>query len=346
MRTQTHLETPDVNLAHEHQPSAAWRSPVLASVSVASGLCRNVRIEVEHIERVADWMCFEKFAPIDANTPDDPERPALPTRREQIDFTMVTMAINFAYTDFETSVAWSVEEAGGKLVDADAMFVRFEQAYAAGTPVLDGQWLAELTEQQLAAVLHGPRPIPMLVERVRVLRGIGAELQAKYDGSFTNFVDDCAPRAWSDGNGLLERLIAEFRHFDDSALVHGQPVQFHKLAQLAVWTLHRLGLVQLEDADSLAVFADYIVPAALRAMRVLSYSPDLARAIDEGQLITAGSTAELEIRTQTVMACGLLTEALNRRRDEPIINPQLDFRLWSAFHDNITPHHLTQTTRY
>ncbi|WP_162794547.1 queuosine salvage family protein [Nocardioides houyundeii] len=327
--------------------SAAWDAAVLRSAALASPRCQDVEVDRDQLSAVADWMCFELFAPLDGNAEGpDPERLELATLEEQIDFTMVTVAINFAYTDFETKIPWSIEHEGRELVDADAMFRRFLQAHAAGVPVLSGEWLAELTEERLAAVLHGPRPIPLLTERVEVLRGLGRTLVESYGGSFSAFVRDCPPRVYADGHGLLERLVREFPHFDDSGTVHGLTVRFDKLAQLAVWTLQRLGLVQLEDLDSLAIFADYIVPAALRAMRVLRYSPALAEAVDNGVVVAAGSDWEHEIRVQSIYACGLLTDELNVRRTDALVNPQLDYRLWSGFHDLIRPHHLTVTTRY
>ncbi|MEQ6901301.1 queuosine salvage family protein [Nocardioides sp. YIM 152588] len=325
--------------------SDAWKATVLASCAAASPLCADVTIDTDQVAAVADWMRFEVFPPIGGDQP-DAERPSLPDRDAQIDFALVTTAINFAYTDFETGVPWSVEHEGRELVDADAMFLRFEQAVAAGVPVLSGAWLAGVTEAQLAEVLHGPRPIPLLAERVRVLNEIGAVLVERYGGRFSAFVADCPPRAYADGAGLLERLTAEFGQFDDSGVLHGVPVRLDKLAQLGVWTLHRLGLVALEDLDSLSVFADYIVPAALRAMRVLHYSPALAAEVDAGRVVPAGSDLENEIRVQTVVACALLTDALNERRSAPVVNAQVDYRFWSAFHDLIRPHHLTITTRY
>lgn len=325
--------------------SDAWTASVLASCAEASPQCRDVTIDPDQVEAVADWMCFEVFPAIGGGQA-DAERPFLADHADQIDFALVTTAINFAYTDFETGVPWSVEHEGRELVDADAMFLRFEQALARGVPVLSGSWMAQLTEEQLAEVLHGPRPIPLLAERVRVLNEIGAVLVERYDGRFSTFVADCPPRAYAGGAGLLERLTSEFEQFDDSSVLHGVPVRIDKLPQLAVWTLHRLGLVALEDLDSLSVFADYIVPAALRAMRVLRYSPALAAAVDGGEIVPAGSDRENEIRVQTIVACAQLTDAINSRRSEPVVNAQVDYRFWAAFHDLIRPHHLTITTRY
>lgn len=325
--------------------SPAWSAAVLSTCGQASGACQDVTIDPAQVEAVADWLCFEVFPPVGADH-EDPERPSATDLAGAIDFVFVTTAINFAYTDFETRIPWSITHEGRELVDADGMFLRFEQALAAGTPVTSGAWLAAVTEEELGALLHGPRPIPLLVERVEVLNQIGEILVDRYDGRFAGFVADCPPAAYAGGAGLLERLVREFPSFDDAGELHGIAVRYDKLAQLAVWTLHRLGLVTLSDADALSVFADYIVPAALRAMRVLHYSPELAAAVDAGDIVPADSVWEKEIRCQTVVACGLVTDALNVRRATPVINAQVDYRFWAAFHDLIRPHHLTITTRY
>jgi len=325
--------------------SAAWSAAVLSTCGQASDSCRDVTIDGAQLEAVADWMCFEVFPSV-GDDRDDPERPSATDVADAIDFVLVTTSINFAYTDFDTKVPWSIPHEGRELVDADGMFLRFEQAIASGTPATSGPWLAAVTEEELGAILHGPRPIPMLAERVAVLNQIGQILVERYDGRFANFVADCPIAAYADGAGLLERLVAEFPSFDDGGDLHGVAVRFDKLAQLSMWTLHRLGLVTLDDVDSLSVFADYIVPAALRVMRVLHYSPELGAAVDAGEIVPAGSDWEHEIRCQTVVACGLITDALNARRSEPVSNAQVDYRFWAAFHDLIRPHHLTITTHY
>lgn len=325
--------------------STAWSGAVLASLDAVTDRCRDVIVDRAQVEAVADWMCFEVFEPVGVDR-DDPERPSTADTADAIDFVLVTTAINFAYTDFDTKIPWSVVHDGRELIDADAMFLRFEQAIAAGVPATSGDWLATVTETELADLLHGPRPIPMLSERVGVLNQLGSVLVERYDGRFANFVADCPALAYDNGGGLLERLTSEFPSFDDAGTLHGVDVRFDKLAQLAVWTLHRLGLVEIADVESLSVFADYIVPAALRAMRVLQYSPELAAAVDAGEIVAADTVWEQEIRCQTVIACALITDALNARREVPVNNAQVDYRFWAAFHDLIRPHHLTITTRY
>ncbi|MDY7103676.1 MAG: queuosine salvage family protein [Actinomycetota bacterium] len=327
-------------------PVAAWDAPVLASVTPVIASSELVRTDPAAIEAVAHWMAFEEFPPL-VPAPADPAPPHEATAAA-IDEVMVTMAINFAYTDFDTGIPWSIVEGGVELVDADGMALRFRQAIEAGVPVLDGAYLAALTTDELGRVLHGPRPIPMLAERVEVLNAIGATLVDRYDGRFHNLVRSCAPRCFADGDGLIDRLTTELPHFDDRSTLHGHDIVLFKLVQLAAWMLYRQGLVRLDDIEALSAFPDYIVPAALRLMGVMVYEPELAELVDAGSMIEAGSVAENELRAHTVYATALLTDALNARRPPELrlAIPQLDYRLWSAYHAHIRPHHLTRTTMY
>ena len=56
------------------------------------------------------------------------------------------------------------------------------------------------------------------------------------------------------------------------------------------------------DLDRLTCFADNLVPHVLRCAQVLVYAPSLARRIDAGELLAAGSPEEVEIRAGAVHA--------------------------------------------
>ena len=81
-------------------------------------------------------------------------------------------------------------------------------------------------------------------------------------------------------------LTRDFPRFHDVADWQGQEVRFWKLAQLAVWFLEVTlpGGLAFRDLDRLTAFADYIVPAGMRAMGILRYSDELDRAIGDGEL--------------------------------------------------------------
>ena len=94
-----------------------------------------------------------------------------------------------------------------------------------------------------------------------------------------------------------------------NAYWHAEP--FLKLAQLSAWILHIEGAVRWPDVERLTAFADYIVPAGLRAMGVLRYSDELDRAMGRGEQIEAGSAREIELRAHSINACSILRELVN-----------------------------------
>lgn len=89
-------------------------------------------------------------------------------------------------------------------------------------PFFDGDYLAMVTRKQLAEVFSGSIEMPMLDERVEILNKVGKTLSEKYAGRYANFIRDCDPKLYSNGNGLLERLIREFPRFDDVSIYKGQ----------------------------------------------------------------------------------------------------------------------------
>ncbi len=147
-------------------------------------------------------------------------------------------------------------------------------------------------------------------------------------------------------------MIETFPSFRDESVYRGARVAFQKRAQLLLWQLHARfrasGYFALEDPEQLTVFADYIVPVALRRLGILSYSEALEGAINARRLIARDSEEEVEIRAASIWACHLLTRAINARRpsDRQVIDTVVDTRLWTHYHESHWPHHLTVTTAY
>jgi hypothetical protein len=225
------------------------------------------------------------------------------------------------------------------------------RALGEGIPVLDGSWLASVTAGDLRRLLRGGTgELQMLDERAAILRDVGATLVAHYDGRFSNVLASSSAAVYDDGRGFLEVLTRDFPRFHDVAEWQGREVRFWKLAQLAVWFLEVTlpGGLGFRDLDRLTAFADYIVPAGLRAMGILRYSDELDRAIGDGELIEAGSSQEIELRAHTIHAVSLLTGRVNELRppELQVIAPQIDARLWVPFHKTHWPHHLTRTIYY
>jgi len=323
-------------------------SPVLESVRPVIEDSREVRTNVAKIIEHAGWLAYEELPFPDFVLPfgigSDPN--------QTIDFILVSTTINFAFTDFETGIVFQAEYGGRTWSDAEAMFACLKRALDEGIPVLDGSYLSAVTKSDLQGIFHGNIEMPMLEERAAVLRETGRALAADYSGHFHNFVFSGPPRAYDRGRGLLERLVAEFPRYNDVSRYQGHEVKLFKLAQLGLWmlhaTLHRRGGFSLEDVERLTAFPDYILPAALRLLQILEYSPALETAIQARQLIPRDSPQEIEIRAHTVYAAALLREEINRRRPpaRQVIIPQVDARLWTHYHATHWPHHLTRTIMY
>lgn len=323
-------------------------SPVLDSLPPVIDASRHVRTDVDRIAAVASWMAYEELPFPSFGLAFDPEK----ERDRAIDFEMVSSSINTAFTDFATGVKFQTEHQGQVHSDSHAMTACLKRAIDQGIPVLDGRYLAGLTRADLASIFTGNTEMPMLDEKLQVLRDVGAVLAERYDGAFHNFVATCTPRLFDGGKGLVDRLIAEFPRFDDVSPFAGHEIRFYKLAQLAYWGLHsgfeRRGGFPIEDIGSMTAFADYIVPVALRVMGILVYTPELDRKIEAGELIPRDSQEEIEIRAHMLYATALLTEEINARRppELQVIIPQVDARLWSSYHTTHWPHHLTRTIMY
>jgi hypothetical protein len=311
--------------------------PVLSSTKAVVEGSEAVWTDAGRLADVASWLAYEELPVPPSFFP----FPFSLGREDAIDFVLVCSSLNFAYTDFETRRRWDLVVDGRAYADADGLHLAFYGALERGIPVVDGAWLAQVDAAQLAQLLPG---LQMLEERAAILREIGETLVARWDGRFHRFLETCSPRCYDDGRGFLESLVREFPRFDDRA----GDVRFWKLAQLAVWIMEITVGLGWDDLDELTAFADYIVPAGLRAMGVLRYSDELAAAVDRGELIEAGSAWEVELRAHTIWACHELARLVNERRPPElrVIDAQIDARLWLPFHKTHAPHHLTRTIYY
>jgi hypothetical protein len=293
-------------------------------------------------------MAYEDLAWPDFRSPLHPEG----NDADTMDFIFLTSTINFAFTDFEKHVMFKVDYAGAERSDSDAMVACPKRAFDRGTSILEGDYLAGVRKVDLEEIFRGNIVMPMLDERLAIFHEVGRVLRDRYQGRFHRFVKDAPPRLYDAGKGVLERLLAEFPSFRDESDYRGHRVSFQKRAQLLFWNLHARfrdgGFFRLEDPERLTVFADYIVPVALRLFRITSYSEELEAAINARRIVPVHSEEEVEIRAFTLWGMHLLTNAINelRPRDRHVIEPVVDGRIWTHYHTTHWPHHLTVTTAY
>jgi hypothetical protein len=322
--------------------------PVLSTLKPVLSGAGHVQLHPDKAKEVAGWMAYEALPWPDFRWPLIPEGDDLDT----MDFIFLTSTINFAFTDFTTHTVFKVRYADSVWSDAEAMFACLKRAYDSGRPILDGDYLSRIGRAELEEIFAGNITLPMLDERLAIFNEVGRVLTQRYEGRFHRFVQSAQPRLYTDGEGLLERLLDEFPSFRDTSIYRNHEVVFQKRAQLLFWFLHgrfrQSGFFRLEDACELTIFADYIVPVALRLFGIVSYSPELEAAINIRKLLPADSEEEIEIRAFSIWACHLLTQEINELRppELQVIAPVVDGRLWTHYHTTYWPHHITVTTDY
>ena len=343
----------EVFQAKSGRPSIRWPkltgSPVLDSLHPVIEHSRDVRTNVDKIVEVAGWMGYEELPMPDyqmpfgvgQGSPDD-----------VVDFIMTADSVDTAFTDFSTHVKFQVDYAGRHWSDSDGLFACMKRAMDSGIPILDGKFLARVTRPEMERIFAANIELPMLDEKMEIWHQVGAVLADRYDGRFHNFFKSCPPRLYDNGAGLIDRLVKEFPRFNDVSSYDGATIKLYKLPQLGTWFIYSMlrntGHFPLADVDKMTAFADYIVPVGLRLLGITSYSPELEHTINTYQMIARDSHQEVEIRAHCIYATALLCEEINtlRSRDQQIIIPQIDARLWTHYHTTSWPHHLTRTIMY
>jgi hypothetical protein len=289
------------------------------------GLCDEVRERCAEIAESAREVAvdLDRVGTIAAGPEPslDPERHYLEGPAEDVAlFTLTLDAINFGSGWFPTlrkrpgcsgyhTVAWALTD-------------RFRAA---------GPWSAD----QLAALDAATVADALGQERGHELMGLYAEALRQL-GAFLGGRTALAAIAAADGSAerLATQLVARMPMFEDPG--------FYKRAQIVASDLTLAGVAEFDDIDRLTIFADNLVPHVLRVDGVLRYAPELAAAIDAGELLPPGDR-ERAIRACAVVACEAIAADLE-------VPPRvLDNWLWNRGQEpryKAIPRHRTRTTAY
>ncbi|MDI6806256.1 MAG: queuosine salvage family protein [Candidatus Aenigmarchaeota archaeon] len=269
-----------------------------------------------------------------------------------VDFFFIGNSINFKYWMKEDGIETFETYYKGIQASAFGMWGCLKRALDNKIPVLDANFLAELSRSAAAKIFRGNVEIPMLDERVKILNEVGRALLEKYDGHFYNLVEETNKRAFSedDEKGIVDLLVNNFPSFNDISPYKTHVLKFYKRAQLTVGMLYDKlrEKFEIKDVDELTVFADYQLPRSLRRLGVIKCVDSLERKILNKELIEKDSKEEQEIRANTIYACDLLVKEINKYRKPKINALHLDYKLWSdaEFGEWKEPYHLTITTAY
>ncbi len=254
-----------------------WESQVLSSVSKVIPQLSFLAIDIEKLHESAINLSKEDFG---INYEGNPN--IVPV--EYIRKTMLINTLNFVFTDFSTSVKYKIEN----LSDTDAMVYQIDKALLEGVPLTQGHYMRDMDLEEFKRIFTGNIEMPMADVKVKILNNVGDTLVTKYGGDWINFIDDGPKKLYDNGEGLVERLVRDFKRFDDHSIFENEKVYFLKLAQLAFWGIHRelsKSYFFIEDMENMTAFADYIIPVALESFGIVKYSSGLKEKIDSAFLL-------------------------------------------------------------
>jgi len=254
-------------------------------------------------------------------------------------------AVNFCFWAKKGEEKWTVEWPKGKVVSGGwfGLVAVFERAMAENVPILDSKYLSQLTLDDVSTIFRSANrsEIPLINERLKNLIEIGKVLTNRFDGQFTNLVEE----ANFDAVKMVELVYNNIPSFRDVAEYDGHQVFFLKRAQILANDLSYVSRkLRIKNLDRLTAFADYKIPQILRHFGVLNYNSDLAKTVDHYQLIPALSSQEVEIRAATIWGVDLIKQNLGR-----YTSSQIDNAIWLISQDQSSinqPYHRTYSIFY
>ncbi len=242
---------------------------------------------------------------------------------------------------------WRIDYRGQSLDGYWALAASLKRAIEKRDEIADAKFLARISPQDLADILHGEGELSLFAERWRNVRELGVVLENLWEGEAARLVECAGQNA-----GRLAQIIAEnFASFNDIAVYDYHEVRFFKRAQILVadlWgSFKGQAWGEFDNIDVLTAFADYKLPQILRAWNILEYAPALAEQVDAQIELGAGRPAEIEIRAAMIWAVEFLREQL-AQRGRILQSTQVDWILWDASQslEGMKPYHRVRTIYY
>ncbi|KAI8974944.1 hypothetical protein BDB01DRAFT_378985 [Pilobolus umbonatus] len=223
-----------------------------------------------------------------------------------------------------------------------------------GIPITDPHYYGyTATDKELQSIFASDtkESIPMLNERIRVMREAGKVLCEHFKGSFIH----CIKQAHHSANALLHIIIQHFLSFKDIHTFKGEQVYILKRAQILIADIWACfggeGHGLFTDIDSITMFADYRVPQALYQLGLLRYSGQLKDRLYRRENFPSGSDDEVEIRGNSIWAVELVQRKIREIDPSIKINAILiDFYIWDLAKEiqnqMIIPTHCTRSCFY
>ena len=265
--------------------------------------------------------------------------------QETVAYLLILDSINFCFWPKPGADKWEVQYKSKTLSGYYALAASLKKAIESGVPITEAHYLAELSLDTLKQVLGGNGELQLMEARAHILNELGEFLIKHYNGEATRLADAAENPALK----LVELIVQNLPSFRDEAEYYGTRIYFYKRAQIFAADLYasfagkKWGF--FKDMDTLTAFADYKLPQVLRHAGILRYEQALEHTVDHGIFLEAGSSEEIEIRSNTIWAVELIRQELTKM-GKRLRSFEIDWILWNlaqerefkekAYHKTVT----------
>ncbi|KAJ6539612.1 hypothetical protein B0H19DRAFT_1179824 [Mycena capillaripes] len=378
--TQTELdnalsEKPDIWIELEDD-SESQRNPVVESAEFAYQKTNLVHVNDEGVRMAAkhihEKIRVESYSPRTWRShplhicPVEPYSATEPLNKACLNWIFLISALNFSFwserdgqpdrygvlwqESWESSKPklwtgyWSLVASLNRALQDDSIPITDPNFYSSETLCPDS-----LIEHVFRPAEGCSETIPLLRERIAVMREVGFILCHGFGGSFQGFLDEFQRQ--HDGAGtalqLVQKVTETFPSFRDEVYFEGRKVCLWKRAQILVAETWAAFYPAAPEAThplfsgpsgpaihQLTMFADYRVPQILHHLRILSYPPPLLQLLRAGTMLAPGSREELSLRAASIVAVErvrtemLTLQAMEDPGGSAVSSVLIDFYLW------------------
>jgi hypothetical protein len=270
------------------------------------------------------------------------------SKEKMVAYLLVLDSLNFCFWPPSGNLRWEINDELGRLSGYFALAASLKRAVGSGVPIIEAEYLAELSLDQLRQILGGQGVLQLLEDRLKILQELGQVLLEDYGGKAHHLVETAQGSAVK----LARLLAAKLSSFRDTADYQNHKTFFYKRAQIFAADLHEAfgskDWGHFADIDKLTAFADYKLPQVLRELGILRYTRALAQKVDHKILLESGSPEEVEIRANTIWAVELIRQELDRL-GKVLRAFEIDHILWHLGQEAVfkkKPYHRTLTIFY
>ncbi|KAJ7780967.1 hypothetical protein B0H16DRAFT_1404038 [Mycena metata] len=350
-------------------------NPVVESAEFAYHKTNIVHIDDEGVKMAAkhihEKLRVESYSPRTWHThplhicPPEPYSATEPLTKACLDWIFLISSLNFSFWSERDGqpdrygVLWqeSWDSPRPKLWTGYwSLVASLNRALQDGIPITDPCFYSSetrcpdsLLEEVFRAAEGCKESIPLLEQRIAVMREVGFILCHGFGGSFQGFLDEFQRQYNGEGTALqlVQKVTDTFPSFRDEVYFEGRRVCLWKRAQILVaetWaafypasaaTPHPIFPGPSGPAiHQLTMFADYRVPQILHHLCILSYPPSLLQLLRAGTMLAPGSSEELSLRAASIIAVErvraemLALQALEDPAESAVSSVLIDFYLW------------------